>query len=97
MKLSTTIIALATASTSNAAFVPQQQRFSPSKVIMKGYLDDLSSELYKKDEVADEKADSREENQMAKDQLDRFGPGNLNDFVEFQEFDGGDGQMGVAG
>lgn len=47
--------------------------------------------------MADEVADSRENNQMSKDQIDRFGPGNLADYVEFNEFDGGDGQMGVAG
>lgn len=97
MKLSTTIIALATASTSTAAFVPQQQRFSPSKVIMKGYLDDLNADLYKEDDAIDVEADNRENNKMAKNQVDRFGPGNLNDYVEFTEFDGGDGQMGVAG
>ena len=34
---------------------------------------------------------------MEKDQVDRFGPGNLDQFVDFEEFDGGDGQMGVAG
>lgn len=34
---------------------------------------------------------------MSKGEVDRFGPGNLNDFVDFDEFDGGDGQMGVAG
>lgn len=34
---------------------------------------------------------------MSKDQIDRYGPGSLQDFVDFDEFDGGDGQMGVAG
>lgn len=41
--------------------------------------------------------DLRENNVMSKDELDRFGPGNLNEYVDFEEFDGGDGQMGVAG
>jgi len=68
-----------------------------SPVVLKGYLDDLSSDLYKKDEVIDEVADSREANQMNSEQLDRYGPGNLDQYVEFEEFDGGDGQMGVAG
>lgn len=34
---------------------------------------------------------------MDKSQLDRYGPGSLENFVDFEEFDGGDGQMGVAG
>ncbi len=34
---------------------------------------------------------------MAAEEVDRYGPGNLADYVEFDEFDGGDGQMGVAG
>lgn len=100
MKLSTTIIALATATTSNAAFVPQSIKSTStgrSTVIVKGYLDDLSADLYKEEEKVDVVADSREANQMAKEQVDRYGPGNLSDFVDFEEFDGGDGQMGVAG
>lgn len=34
---------------------------------------------------------------MAKDQIKSFGPGSFEGFVDFNEFDGGDGQMGVAG
>mmetsp|Transcript_20737 Transcript_20737/g.31117 ORF Transcript_20737/g.31117 Transcript_20737/m.31117 type:complete len:324 (-) Transcript_20737:162-1133(-) len=110
MKLSSSIIAVAAASyTSDAAFVPHSSSTSTStstfhptsssssSVVLKGYLDDLSADLYKKDEKIDVEADSREANQMSKDQLDRYGPGNLDQFVDFEEFDGGDGQMGVAG
>lgn len=100
MKLSTStvIIALATAGASNAAFVPHSSTVTAkSPTILKGYLDDLSADLYKKDELVDVEADSREANNMSKDQVDRFGPGNLDQFVDFDEFDGGDGQMGVAG
>lgn len=101
MKLSTTILALTCASTS-AAFAPHASSSTSSSTarkptMIKGYLDDLSQDLYKEDATPDVQADSREENVMSKDQVDRFGPGNLNDFVEFNEFDGGDGQMGVAG
>lgn len=64
---------------------------------IKGYLDDLSKELYAPEDKPDIEGDSVEANQMSKEQLDRFGPGNWNQFVEFSEFDGGDGQMGVAG
>jgi len=95
MKLSSTIIAISCASTS-AAFVSQS---SPVRhpILVKGYLDDLSEELYKEDATPDVDADSREANQMKKGDQDRFGPGNFDQFVDFDEFDGGDGQMGVAG
>lgn len=89
---------LLTAASSNAAFVPNT--FSASKtspIIVKGYLDDLSGDLYSKDEEVDVVADSREANKMDKSQVDRYGPGALDQFVDFDEFDGGDGQMGVAG
>ena len=105
MKLSysSSFLALAfTITSSNGAFIHPSSSTSSSsssisKTIIKGYLDDLTNELYKEVDMADEVADSREMNQMSKDQIDRFGPGNLADYVEFNEFDGGDGQMGVAG
>lgn len=101
MKFSTitTLSCLSTA----AAFVPNTHththtlRQQHSSTAIRGYLDDLSKDLYKEDATPDVVADARENNVMAKDQVDRFGPGNLADFVEFNEFDGGDGQMGVAG
>ena len=101
---SSSFLALAfTITSSNGAFLhpssstTTSSSSSISKTIIKGYLDDLTNELYKEVDMADEVADSRENNQMSKDQIDRFGPGNLADYVEFNEFDGGDGQMGVAG
>ncbi len=102
MKLTSTIVALATATTTAngaAAFVPSSLSTTSKSntIVVKGYLDDLNSDLYKADDTPDEVADSREANQMSKDQIDRYGPGNLEQFVDFQEFDGGDGQMGVAG
>lgn len=57
-----------------------------------GYLDDLSGDLYGADPDPDVKAMSREETQMNKEQIDRFGPGNFQEFVDFNEFDGGDGR-----
>jgi hypothetical protein len=54
-----------------------------------GYLDNLSS-LSEEEESAPN--DSREATQMAKEQIDRYGPGNLSQFVDFNEFDGGDGR-----
>lgn len=98
MKFSTitTLSCLSTA----AAFVPNTHTHNlrqHSSTAIRGYLDDLSKDLYKEDATPDIVADARENNVMAKDEVDRFGPGNLADFVEFNEFDGGDGQMGVAG
>ena len=103
MKISSSILILATASTTvnAAAFVPSSSTTTTtsrsSQIIVKGYLDDLNNALYKEDDTPDEYADSREANQMSKDQIDRYGPGSMNEFVDFEEFDGGDGQMGVAG
>lgn len=96
MKVTSTILALSCASTASAAFVPHAAG-RQSTVVIKGYLDDLNAELYKEDATPDIDADLRENNAMSKDQLDRFGPGNLDQYVDFEEFDGGDGQMGVAG
>jgi len=64
---------------------------------MRGYLDDISDELYAETPETRPEEETHEATKMAKDQVDRFGPGNWDDFVEFHEFDGGDGQMGVAG
>ena len=82
-----------------AAFSPLKAPVSSTTSLM-GYLDDLSADLARptaeeSSPVPDE--ESREANAMAKDQIDRAGPGNWDAFVDFEEFDGGDGQMGVAG
>ena len=61
-----------------------------------GYLDDLSKELYQPVDQP-EGDDSHQATDLDKKQVDRYGVGNWNDYVEFDEFDGGDGQMGVAG
>lgn len=101
MKLSLSAIAILSSTTNVAAFAA----FAPStsftksikSIALKGYLDNLSSDLYAEDATPDVEKDLRENNAMSKDQLDQYGPGNLNDYVDFEEFDGGDGQMGVAG
>ena len=62
-----------------------------------GYLDQLSKEeLYSSDDDGNERNDSREATQMAKEQIDRYGPGDLSQFVDFNEFDGGDGRTCVV-
>jgi len=63
---------------------------------LNGYLDDLSEELRAPSNDPDLETD-REQTKMAEEDKDRFGVGAWDDYVEFDEFDGGDGQMGVAG
>jgi len=71
---------------------------SSSVVTMRmGYLDDLSKDLAAPDSNPIPEEESREANVMSKDNIDRAGPGSWDSYVEFSEFDGGDGQMGVAG
>ena len=68
-----------------------------SKTSLMGYLDDLSNRTPRNDEY-DEEKESLEATAMDRNMVDRFGPASLQDFVDFSdEFDGGDGQMGVAG
>ena len=65
---------------------------------LKGYLDNLSKDLYGPDGNPDPEAESREANKMDKDLIQNAGPSTFENFVDFaDEFDGGDGQMGVAG
>jgi hypothetical protein len=56
-----------------------------SSILNMGYLDDLSKDLAapNSNPVPDE--ESREANVMAKDQLDRAGPGSWDSYVEFNE------------
>lgn len=95
MKLFVSVISLQ-CYLSLSAFVPHvNTRRSPHA--LNGYLDDLSSDLNKETEVVNPDEDSREANKMEKKDIQSYGPGNFEGFVDFDEFDGGDGQMGVAG
>jgi len=71
--------------------------FSSSATVLMGYLDDLTSDLNQPDSNPIPEEEAREANVMSKDDIDRAGPGSWDTYVEFNEFDGGDGQMGVAG
>ena len=71
-------------------FAPATTHFSLTK--LNGYLDDLQSELNAPDANPDIEGDSKEATDMAKEQIDRYGPGDYSQFVEFEEFDGGDGR-----
>ena len=98
MQLSKSVV-IATLSASTArAFTTSPPPVRQSCAPLNGYLDNLSSELYGEDPNPDPDAESRDATKMDKEKLDRYGPGSFEDFVDFSnEFDGGDGQMGVAG
>lgn len=66
-------------------------------VPLRGYLDDLSAELYKEVDNPDIEGSTKEATNLEKEKIDRFSVGDWSSYVEFDEFDGGDGQMGVAG
>ena len=97
MKWSILLHSLLTGGIIDAAFIPQRQMQKSASMVLRGYLDDLSKELYEKENAPDARKDSREYNTMDKDTIDRYGPGTFEVFQDFEEFDGGDGQMGVAG
>eukprot|EP00587_Corethron_hystrix_P008348 CAMPEP_0113314650 /NCGR_PEP_ID=MMETSP0010_2-20120614/10623_1 /TAXON_ID=216773 ORGANISM="Corethron hystrix, Strain 308" /NCGR_SAMPLE_ID=MMETSP0010_2 /ASSEMBLY_ACC=CAM_ASM_000155 /LENGTH=321 /DNA_ID=CAMNT_0000170973 /DNA_START=92 /DNA_END=1057 /DNA_ORIENTATION=- /assembly_acc=CAM_ASM_000155 len=83
-----------------AAFVAHRSGSSTrstSNTPLYGKLDDLTEFLNTPTLETIPEEELAENNQMAKDEIDRYGPGNLNDFVEFDEYDGGDGQTGCVG
>lgn len=99
MKMSTsTALLLAT--------VTSVYSFSPSTVLpgtrvgntaVFGYLDDLTKELYSPEDTPDIER-THENLKLSEDQKENYGPAGFEDYVDFgDEFDGGDGQMGVAG
>jgi type II secretory pathway pseudopilin PulG len=62
-----------------------------TSTVLYGYLDDLKK--YTTDPEPEKvEDDSREATNMSLDQIDRYGPGDLRQFVDFNEFDGGDGR-----
>lgn len=77
--------------------LPNTRTRTASAPPLKGYLDDLTSDLNAPDSNPIPEEESRDANKMDKSEIVNSGPGSFKDFVEFNEFDGGDGQMGVAG
>ncbi|KAG7337361.1 hypothetical protein IV203_034754 [Nitzschia inconspicua] len=78
------------------AFAPKIVSSPGAKVLLNmGYLDDLSP--IPNPNIEEEVDDSFEATKMKAEDIDRAGPGSWESYVEFNEFDGGDGQMGVAG
>lgn len=95
MKLFKAALLLSSLSTAHA-FVVHRGVSSPTA--LHGYLDDLSKELYAPADEPDIDANSDENTRARPEEVDRFGPGDWSRFTDFgDEFDGGDGQMGVAG
>lgn len=98
MKLSISALTVAfySASQTASAFAPiSSSAYFATKIqsSSKNYND----ELYAPDATPDIYADSREANALDKDKVSNAGVGSWETYKEFDEFDGGDGQMGVAG
>jgi len=94
MRLSITTLLIAGSAN---AFVNRAPN-SLSSTTLRGYLDDFSEDLAKPIEPEyDPDTEDREKLKLPSQDIVNAGPGNLETFVEFDEFDGGDGQMGVAG
>ena len=78
------------------AFAPLVALFRRSAVTpvtpLRGYLDDLSKELYTQADDPD-LDQTYEASKARKEDTDRFGVGTWEGFVDFDEFDGGDGQV----
>ena len=97
MKFSSLALATLFFSSSVTAFSPVSKASSSSSSSLMGYLDDLTSDLHAPDSNPIPEEEAREANVMAKGDVKNSGPGSWDSYVEFNEFDGGDGQMGVAG
>lgn len=63
---------------------------STPRTVLYGYLDDLSKDLRAPDSNPIPDEESREATVMAKDKLDRAGPGDWASYVEFNEVRGRD-------
>jgi hypothetical protein len=86
MKLSSVALILALESAN--AFLPQHSCRSHTTFALKGYLDDLTTSLNAPDGNPNPEEESAEANKMSKEDIDRFGPGTWEGFVDFNEFDG---------
>jgi len=81
-----------------AAFSSSHHRISSRVAVpLWGYLDDLNDELHAEADNPDIEGSTKEATDLTKDKVDRYSVGDWSSYVEFDEFDGGDGQMGVAG
>jgi len=95
MKFSTTFLLVVSVG-SAAAFTPTFSNARPA-IKLFGKLDDFTEELNRVVPQTDVVAESKEMTDLDKKDVDRYGPGKFDTFVEFDEFDGGDGQTGCVG
>lgn len=79
---------------SKAFAPPSASLVRRTSVVTSGYLDDLSGDLY--GEVDNPDLEKTREATNA-EKTENYGVQDWEGFVDFDEFDGGDGQMGVAG
>jgi hypothetical protein len=97
MKLSVASFLLLTASA--GAFAPACRQATRS-MALSGYLDNISEGNKKivEDDNDDDDPESysREATKLAADKVNNFGVGDWSGFVDFNEFDGGDGQVSVS-
>lgn len=68
-----------------------------SRSSLAGYLDDLSAELYAEEPEVIPEQETLEATNMEKEKIANHGVGDWSGYVEFDDFDGGDGQQGCVG
>ena len=90
MRLSS--IALFAVLQTTSGFSPVSRVSQQRSLQLQGYLDDLSNEVYAPDPNPNPEEESREATQMDKKDVTNFGAGSWETYVEFNTFDGGDGQ-----
>jgi len=93
LKSASLVLAVAVTTTtrtcSGFSIVPMS---TPAATRLFGYLDDLSSDLNGPDANPDVYGESKQATDYDKAKMDRAGPSDWSGFVDFDEFDGGDGR-----
>jgi hypothetical protein len=101
MKLLIAVSSLLVSNVHVRGFTPLGSGRAAAAALRMGYLDNLSEELYKEDDSITQEdidASSKSATDLPKSQVSNAGVGDWSTYKDFgDEFDGGDGQMGVAG
>lgn len=97
MLVSKSCLILALSAVPAMSWAPSFSFSTTKNTALLGYLDNLSRELQGVPDEEKEAELDRNAMNLEKEKQDRFGVGDWSGFVDFDEFDGGDGQMGVAG
>lgn len=85
MLLSKPVLACVAMPTLTMAFLSPSWKLRQATA-QRGYLDDLSNELYAPDASSSREEVDTEKMNMDKDQIDRYGVGSWEGFVDFDEF-----------